>query len=308
MVNLEYYFEKDKNYRISFDTPNTGIQIYLQGQGDDTNYSTETWQSCYCDGERHSFKVTGRKTKNTKITWGLICRNTATSDVESGLLSNLMIEEVESSSSSATDYVEHQEQNFTMPVQREMLEEDYFDLDTLEEVHIWDKLIVDGVNNKFNSSNRYGDSRLFRYNGGSWDSTSSITTTNIKSSHFITETSWNKGTCYGKYTSNGFSLQVMMNDATLTNVNDGNNWAKSQNEAGTPLTFYYKLQQEERLPMTSEQIEIAKQIKNTLVSYKDTTHVYSEDNISPIFKCSAIADMTAMLDNLQAQILANEEV
>lgn len=212
-------------------------------------------------------------------------------------------------SEEATDYIEHQEQNFTMPCQKEMVTgEDYFDLDTLEEVHGWGKLVFDGVNNKFTQYITAANGSGFRYNGTGWDSTSSIKMTNIKATHFKASTSWAAGTTYGAYTSNGFALQVIMLDKTFTSSGDFNNWAKSENEAGRPLIFYYKLQEPERLPMTTEQIEVAKQIKNTLVSYKDTTHVYSEDSISPIFKCSAIADMTAMFDNMQAQILANEEV
>lgn len=45
-----------------------------------------------------------------------------------------------------TDYVEHKEQKVTMPLQTQLLEDDYLDFKTNEEVHIWKKITLDGVN------------------------------------------------------------------------------------------------------------------------------------------------------------------
>ena len=42
-----------------------------------------------------------------------------------------------------TDYVEHEEQNYPVDIQEEMLEEDYFDLENGKEVHNWGKAVFD---------------------------------------------------------------------------------------------------------------------------------------------------------------------
>ena len=214
-------------------------------------------------------------------------------------IKNFQVEE----NSVATDYVEHQEQNFTMPVQKEMLEEDYFDLDTFEEVHGWKKLVLDGSENWLQSSlNTEGFNNFYiqKILEGYVNAEDDI---EMKLSHFVQKpfSNWT-GLLLEEFAENSSgNLGIRISQDIAENLESFKTWLSSNN-----VTVYYRAKTEERLPMTAEQIEIAKQIKNTLVSYKDTTHVYSEDNISPIFKCSAIADMTAMLDNLQAQILAEE--
>ncbi len=45
-----------------------------------------------------------------------------------------------------TDYARHENQTYTMPCQQEILEGDYFDLETEEEVHIWKK--IESYNNE----------------------------------------------------------------------------------------------------------------------------------------------------------------
>ena len=207
------------------------------------------------------------------------------------------------------DYIEHQEQNSTMPVQREMLEEDYFDLDTLEEVHNWNEIDISTLLSK---DIAIGSASTDEYY--------------VFQIPLCSETQRAKEVLCEKFKFLGFeTASISRKEEGITINTDakrfGRVWIKASRLSEKSITAFLNWcseeniivkvlieDVEERLPMTSEQIEIAKQIKNTLVSYKDTTHVYSEDKISPIFKCSAIADMTAMLNNLQAQILANEEV
>lgn len=196
----------------------------------------------------------------------------------------------------ATDYIEHQEQNFTMPTQKEMLEGDYFDLDTLEEVHVWDKTVFDGTE-EFNSAVQ--DNMIqFSFN-------KNLANKDLLSNFFKnTTTWWVKDTIIAGSSLNSIYIQCSKDD--FPDVPSFKTWLAQKYQEGKPLEIYSKPATEERLAMTDEQKEIAKQIKNTLISYKDTTHIYSEDSISPLFKCSAIADMTAMLNNIQAQILAEE--
>lgn len=271
MVNAEYYFEEGKNYRISFDTPNTGIQIYLQSEGDNTNYSTESWQSCYCDGNRHSFKVTARKTKNTKITWGLICRNTETNDVESGLLSNLMIERVESNSSDETEYVEHQESSYILPVQQEMLQNDYFvkEEDNWKEVHNWEKYIFTG-NENFRTGVQ-DNVRQFNYEMNFIDRTS------ICNYFKNTTTWWTENTIIIGSSLNAIYFQCNATD--FPDIQTFKNWLTEKYNSGNPVIIYYKLAASTKLPCTSEQNTVLDEL-NDLDLFEPVTNIITTENIA----------------------------
>ena len=56
------------------------------------------------------------------------------------------------------------------------------------------------------------------------------------------------------------------------------------------------------MDFTSEQKAVAKQIKETLHTYKNVTHIYSNDEISPIFDIQYVKDINVENDRLQKQI------
>lgn len=296
MVNAEYYFEEGKNYRISFDTPNTGIQIYLQSEGDNTNYSTESWQSCYCDGNRHSFKVTARKTKNTKITWGLICRNTETNDVESGLLSNLMIERVESNSSDETDYEEHQEENYILPIQQEMLKGDCFvkESDGWKEFHNWNKKELTGNENIALEGTYNGIAQfcIKDITNAKWNN--DRYTINAYSNYFkavaFTD-SWTKDEVVT--ITGGKTVRFM--SSKYTTVAEFKQFLQEKYTEGNPVVVYYKLETLEELSCTEEQSAILDKLNN-LDLFKNTNNIITTEDIA-LLKLNYVVDTKTYVDN-----------
>ena len=132
--------------------------------------------------------------------------------------------------STATDFVEHQEQTITMPVQQEMLQGDYFDWVNEKEVHIWNKI--------------------------------------------------------ESYSGETITSEYISTTGQLT----------------TGATIYYKLSTPTQLDFTDEQKAVAKQIKETLHTYKNVTHIYSDDEVSPIVNVEYAKDPNAQNNNLQNQI------
>lgn len=130
----------------------------------------------------------------------------------------------------SSDYVEHQEQTLTMPVQQDMLKGDYFDWDNEKEVHVWKK--------------------ISSYNG------ESITTDYISTTGELT----------------------------------------------TGSTVYYKSATPTELDFTDEQKAIAKQIKETLHTYKNVTHIYSNNETSPIFEIKYAIDPNIQNNKIQEQL------
>lgn len=203
--------------------------------------------------------------------------------------------------STATDYIEHKEQVFTVPVQQEMQEGDYFDLDNMEEVHTWGKVIFDGTENWAKSINTnnilFYIPDIFPYKDGT-----------ILCNYFKAKDVWDKDVIgIQLYPVNGVRFGLGVNSS----IDTVDKWKAKLQElynAGNPLTIYYKLAEPIRLPFTAEQKAVAKQIRETLHSYKGGTHVYSTDSISPIFNVKYTVDQKAYIqaeiNKMQAMILA----
>ena len=75
---------------------------------------------------------------------------------------------------------------------------------------------------------------------------------------------------------------------------------------GKPVIVEYDLAEEEIEAYTPEQQVVHNEIKKTAHSYGEQTHIFCTDETSLIFDVEAKADIQAMFNNLQAQILAGE--
>lgn len=172
----------------------------------------------------------------------------------------------------STSYEEHKEQSYIMPVQQEMLEDDYFDWDNEEEVHTWGKYEFTGeeaFSIAFNS-NYYviytqGDFiNNFDYNE---------TVETYKCSHF-------KSIAVNtRYQNNTFFINTTRNLTFTTlkysTVTDFKTWLKSLYDAGTPVVVYYKLAMPTRLQFTEEQKALAKELNNAR-TYKNVTNITTD--------------------------------
>lgn len=201
------------------------------------------------------------------------------------------------------DYIEHQGQSYIMPVQKEMLEGDYFDYDNEEEVHVWKKLVFDGITNRVANRGESNSKTWARFNGNDWDKKSDwVDYENMKCTHFIVNNSWGKGTTYAKFGNNGIMVQFIFNDNNLKTIEDVNNWLKSQYDAGTPVIVYYKQQTPTRLPFTDEQKAVAKELNNAR-TYKNVTNITTDSKA--ILSLDYAKDLETLLNNTQALAVNN---
>lgn len=196
----------------------------------------------------------------------------------------------------ATNYIEHEEQKFTMPIQSEMLEGDYIDLDNEEEVHTWGKLELTGNETGwFKSSttmtNAYGIKNEKIGLPVLTENTSKCT--HFKYADGVTATSTSK------YISQLENLYLSFPLDIAKTLEEFKSLMQEQVDAETPVTIYYKLETPTKLPFTEAQKAVAKQIRQTLHSYKGGTHVYCTDEISPIFNVKYTIDQKAYI---QAEI------
>ena len=198
----------------------------------------------------------------------------------------------------AKKYNQHEEQSYIMPVQQEMLTDDFFDWDNEEEVHVWKKIILNGTEN--------------------WQLYSAGTNISRRFGLALTENVPRKETeKYGKGYSTHFEITQFINgdlsiflqvepnnwyiavtDANLkwSSIVEFKSWLKAKYDAGTPVVVYYKTAKETRILFTDEQKAVAKEIQKA-TSYEDTTHIYSTDEVSPVFDVEAVIDLKKLISN-----------
>ena len=213
----------------------------------------------------------------------------------------------------ATDYEAHQEQTITMPLQQEMLKEDYFDWDNEKEVHKWLKLIFDGRENWLQSGNIYP---TFYISPDEITSKFGIPTGLKALCNYFTQKSdiWGVDEI-GFDTANvrpdhvDFRFNLGSN-STITTLEAWKNKLVEMHNSGKPLVLYFRILNQNELDFSDEQKAVAKKIKETLHTYKNITHIYSTDETNPVLNVEYAKDLNTTISNIQALVLnnASEEV
>lgn len=266
IVKGEGFLEKDKTYVISFDTTNNGGIVYL-GEYSFQHINTYTVK---CDGTRKFFTAKAKEFGHVTDITVLKTRAVTTNAYN---ISNVMINEYENDTD--IDYVQHEEQSYIMPIQQEMLVNDYLDYDNEEEVHMWGKYTFTGEEDYKKSQTYSNDEYLCAY-------IPTPVINNIKidgkglSSHFnrIGDfTTYQNEECVR--TSGQLQIRVLVSRLTENSVEGLKAYLKAQYDAGTPVVVYYQLATPKRQKFTDEQKAVAKELNNAR-TYKNVTNITTD--------------------------------
>ena len=171
-------------------------------------------------------------------------------------------------SKSQNDFTKHQFQTITMPIQQEMLEEDY--IDDMEH-HEWKKLILTG------SESNIKKIPTDTYNRFQLSLTSYGVRNYIYCTHYLAGNSVNSGeldiSFDGKY------IVIHSPSDEITKEEQFKTWLKQQYDAGTPVIVYYKLATPFDLELTTEQKAIREQKLHT---YKNVTNISLSNDLSSV--------------------------
>lgn len=188
----------------------------------------------------------------------------------------------------ATEYVEHQEQTKILPIQKLMLEEDYFNRTDNKEVHTWKKIMLDGVNNKVTQETTVTNGK-YRYKYTDKDlKNCSLSEEKAYCTHLqLIEKNKTYDKIVGFTVSNG-SLLIYTDGDTAVNFN-----AKLQKEN---YIFYIPVIESayQKIDLTPKQIEVLDQLDN-LETYKPVTNI-TTDSIAKL-RLKYIADTKRYIDN-----------
>lgn len=198
-------------------------------------------------------------------------------------------------------YVESKKQTIVMPVQQEMLQGDY-----IEDVehHEWGKLVLKGDNVWEKVSNLYQDKTTY-FQTRSFDNL--LKTEEIISNYFTKKKLWEKDVegivCDP---SRAYSLRMRVNKTIASTPSELNAYLKARYDANDPVVIYYKLANAIDLELTEAQKAVREQKLHT---YKNITNINLSDELASI-DVTYKKDLDTILNNLQAQIIANasEEV
>lgn len=197
-------------------------------------------------------------------------------------------------------YIPYDKETFLLPVQKPMLEGDYFikEVDGWKEVHKWGKVISDGIKNKFTlkhdtiqtSTNGFYKFELpGKIKGVNGDVNNGV----CNYLKYIGEPNASKAVnkiglwWEGSGISNYASLPFLTLD-------EANKWLQEKNTEGNPVYICYKLETPTKLPCTPEQTKVLDELDN-FTTYKLVTNI-TTDSIAKL-KLKYIADTKTYVDN-----------
>lgn len=206
-------------------------------------------------------------------------------------------------SSTISQFKEHTSQTAIMPVQQEMLQGDY-----IEDVehHEWGKLVLKGDEGwEIESANTYQKQTTYF--------STQILDNLLKTEEVISNYFTYKKYLWGEDVEGIFydlihdcSLRMRVNKTIASTSSELNAYLKARYDANDPVVIYYKLANAIDLELTEAQKAVREQKLHT---YKNVTNINLSDELASI-DVTYKKDLDTILNNLQAQIIANasEEV
>ena len=196
----------------------------------------------------------------TKIKYGIYVTTNTT-------FTNFMFKVQLEKGSTATDYKEHKEQKVILDIQQPMLKWDYFDLERKKEVHVTNKIVLDGTK-KFvvgNPAGRYYlDTEL---NNLSYEAISN---------------------CFKQGAENTFNVdntivlqtnRINLMNKEIATAEEFNNAVLELYNAGTPIEIYYPTTEPTELDLTESQIQVLEKL-NKLRLYKGVNNIFTTEDIA----------------------------
>ena len=102
--------------------------------------------------------------------------------------------------------------------------------------------------------------------------------------------------------SSQYATYITISNNIASNVSELKEWVKKKKSDGAPAILEYELAEEEIETYTEEQKEAYNKLKQ-LTAYEEETNIYSTNEVSPIFKVTAVKDVNSVITQLNQLIL-----
>ena len=190
-----------------------------------------------------------------------------------------------------TDYIVHQEQNYEMTVQQEMLEGDYLDFENEKEIHYWEKKILNGTEG-FSVGTAPNQIKTTYFTMSYINDTLSSYAINCKCENLKAYTGndlWNQDV--EGIAQSRSQLVIRLSKEVASTEEELNQYLAENN-----ITVYCK-KTETELDFTETQKQEALEIKKAR-TYKNVTNVMSTDKVSPIYALTYKKDLETLFNQL----------
>ena len=231
----------------------------------------EDWMVKYQDGASTGRVKSGVAVQIEKETsYIYIYKKNQETVKENMLFTNIQLEQRET----ITDYVEHEEQEITFPLEegQKLYKGSYLGQEKIH--HVRKQIELDGTENYIAQTQI--NNNIF-YTALQVTDMKALLQDNLISSHFketLTPTTTEGiGATYSNYIYFGINVANIGATAEQTEPEKRNlfkNWLSKQKQAGTPVTIEYALAEEETEEMTEQQKEAHKQLQKIMTYYPET--------------------------------------
>lgn len=194
-------------------------------------------------------------------------------------------------------YTQHQEENYILNIQQEMLEGDYFDLETKEEVHSSGKAVLDGTEGWTKSGTASTDNfAIFYINRGNIVSSGEVKSNALK---YVKD--------YRTQDTYVTSVGEAINIRIATEIIGGNTielfktFLQNRYNEGKAIEVYYKRSTPARIPLTADQIEVLEKL-NKLRFHEGTNNILTTEDIALLQAIYPVSIQTKINNVISTQL------
>lgn len=208
----------------------------------------------------------------------------------------------------STDYVEHQQTDYILDIQQEMLEGDYFvkEEDGWKKVHNWDKYIFTGNESFLEASSPAEGTKRFYYENNNLNMYiyNSLYPTQNNFCNYFKSLSWgaiyssdtttkNAFICYNNGTAKRMHFRIDSNIAS--SVNEFKQLLTEKYNAGNPVYVFYKTATPTKLACTEQQSAVLEELNN-LDLFSGVNNIITSEDIA-LLKLSYIQQTNEKIKN-----------
>ena len=292
--------QDEKNITVSYTKILTGSRYYAFADEIPTGINSSHYERIMFADSSDTGKITFTA-KNNNYKYLLIGSTTLE------VFTDLQVEQSEVS----TEYVEHKEQTFTVPVQQEFMKINDIN-DTFVKVdgnwyekHFIAKKIFDGTESWTVHPRHTNDNFLVAYIY--MKAMKSAPKTDLLSNYFNAEDAIGSKNCI--YASYKEEFDISISKTIASTIDELKSKLSEYNANGKAVEIYYPLENPLLIKCTSEQKAVLDEIEKTAQSYKNETNIYSTDELSPVFEVEyrkKIESLTGTADSVDWSNVQNK--
>lgn len=195
-----------------------------------------------------------------------------------------------------TDYIEHQQEDYLLYIQQEMLEGDYFikEADGWKEVHGWNKIILTGNENLIKSGASSSDKLI-----------AALAISNgIDGFGYSNYFKYSETFGIGNFIvyNNGTNLAFGFDSTEIATLEEAKSFLTEKYNAGNPVYFYYKTATLTKLACTEEQSAVLEELNN-MDLFEGVNNIITAEDVA-LLKLKYALDVKTYVNNQLANVNA----